>query len=78
MTLIFRYKLLLADVVIEKIKPIQNQYFELMKDPDYLLNILEIGADKARAEAEICMQEVYEKIGFLAVKKKSLHAKARQ
>jgi tryptophanyl-tRNA synthetase len=54
-----------ADVVIDAISVIQGNYNELMDDPTYLDRVLEDGANKARAVADVTLAEVYDRMGFL-------------
>ena len=53
-----------AEVVIEELRPIRQRYEELMDDPAELDRLLEVGASRARAEAEPKLVEVKEKMGF--------------
>lgn len=59
------FKSALADVVIEKIVPIQKKREELLKNKKKVLKILESGAKRAREVASKTMSEVREKTGLL-------------
>lgn len=55
----------LAEVIIEKLSPIQKKYNDLSADPEHIKNILRNGADKAKKIASKTMSDVRSKIGFL-------------
>lgn len=57
-----RYKLVLADVVIEKLSPIRKDILRLTKEPGYLDEILKEGAERATELATNCWTEVTEKV----------------
>ncbi|XP_033216803.1 tryptophan--tRNA ligase, mitochondrial [Belonocnema kinseyi] len=59
-----RYKLVLADVVIEKLNPIRERILQLLSEKQYLEQILKEGAEKATAIATPNLFEIREKIGF--------------
>jgi tryptophanyl-tRNA synthetase len=54
-----------AEVVVEALRPIRERYLELMDDPVELDRILAIGADRARAFADVKMDEIKRKVGFI-------------
>ena len=58
-------KKLLAEILIEILKPIQQKRKALLEDKGEILSILKKGADKAKEVASGTMREVREKIGFL-------------
>ncbi len=60
------FKDAVADVVIEELTPIQNRVKELLGEKDYLLRILNEGADKAAYVARKTLSKVYRKVGFVA------------
>lgn len=78
---IFRYKLLLADVVIEKINPIRKQIEGYMEEPGYLKHVLQEGARKAEVSAIATWLEVRTKVGYgidtLSINMDQLHMYAR-
>jgi len=55
-----------AQLVIEKLKPVQEKYAELMKNQDYLQTVIKKGAERASAHAERTLARVYDKLGFIA------------
>lgn len=59
------FKMAVANAVIEKLKPIQAKYNELLENPKYLEEIYINGAKKASKLASKTLQEVKEKIGIL-------------
>lgn len=56
----------LAEDIITFIKPIYDRITELSNKPDYLRQVIEMGADKARQSASKTLREVREIIGFKA------------
>lgn len=54
----------LAEVVIEKLKPLQERYQELMADPGYIDSVLKQGSEKLTPKAEAKLKEVQNKIGL--------------
>ncbi|XP_076764652.1 tryptophanyl-tRNA synthetase, mitochondrial [Xylocopa sonorina] len=59
-----KYKFVLADVVIEKLTPIREEYSKLMKEPIYLQEILKNGTERATEIASKCWYDVRDKIGL--------------
>lgn len=55
----------LAEILIEKLKPIQEKRKSLLGDKKQIFDILEEGAKKAKEVASNTMKEVRNKIGFL-------------
>lgn len=60
-----RYKLLVADAVIEKFAPIRSEIEKLKKDKDHLKKILLAGSAKAKELAYPVFEEVKELVGIL-------------
>jgi tryptophanyl-tRNA synthetase len=56
----------LAEVVIQKLKPAREKYDELMKNRDYLDQLLRSGAEKAAARAEATTKKVYDAVGLIS------------
>jgi tryptophanyl-tRNA synthetase len=54
-----------AEVVVEALRPIREQYDVLMSDPSELDRILGVGAERARAVAEPKIEEIKRKVGFI-------------
>ena len=55
----------LGEVLVELLAPIQKEYKLLMKDKNYIENILKDGADRARSKAYKTLDKVYRKIGLV-------------
>ncbi|CAK9827718.1 Tryptophan--tRNA ligase, mitochondrial [Anthophora retusa] len=72
-----KYKLVLADLIIEKLTPIQEEFSRLIKEPAYLQEVLQDGREKAMDIASDCWYEIQHKIGYTndvpCVHKKSIH-----
>ena len=58
------YKMVLADALIEYLTPIQTEIKRLRADKGHLLNVLEVGRQKAAPIAEATMKEVKNVMGF--------------
>ena len=59
------FKSRVAEAVVSEIEPIQNKYFELMANKDYLESVFKSGAEKANYVAEKTLRKVYKKVGFI-------------
>lgn len=59
------FKMAVANAVIEKLKPIQEKYNELLNNPKYIEKIYLDGARKASELASKTIDEVKEKVGLL-------------
>ncbi len=59
------FKTRVAESVIEYFKPIRAKYFELIKNKDYLAELMQKGADKAARAAYKTLSKVYRKIGLV-------------
>jgi tryptophanyl-tRNA synthetase len=59
------FKVDLAEIVIEALKPIQAQYNKIYNDKGYLDQILKEGAEKARYQANKTLDKVYRKVGLI-------------
>lgn len=55
----------LAEVVVETLKPVKAKYDDLMKNKDYLDELLKSGADRAQSRAKVTLSSVYKTIGLL-------------
>jgi tryptophanyl-tRNA synthetase len=55
-----------AEVVVEKLKPLQARYNEFIQDVQYLDRVLAQGADKARTVAHKTLINACEKVGLIA------------
>jgi len=54
-----------AELIIEKIEPIQIRIQELLQDKPYLNKIIKKGAEKANQISQRTLNQVYEKIGWI-------------
>lgn len=54
----------LSDVVIEGLRPLQEGYDQISKDPGYLDTVLRDGADKVRPIAERTLKLIMERVGL--------------
>lgn len=59
-----QYKLVVAEAVNEFLRPIRHRYLDLVKNPDYLVSILEEGAAKAAMVAQNTWKEVKHAVGL--------------
>ena len=59
-----KYKLLVADVVVEHLKPVRETFVALMNDKSYLEIVLKEGAENAGAIAEQTWREVRDIVGL--------------
>lgn len=57
----------LADLVCETLKPVQEKYHDLMKNEDYLLELMAKGAQKARVRAQNTLKAVYQDTGLVTL-----------
>lgn len=55
----------MAEIVVESLRPIREQYKYLLENKDYLESIYTKGAKKAEIRASKTLRDVYEKIGFI-------------
>jgi tryptophanyl-tRNA synthetase len=55
----------LADLVCDTLKPVHEKYADLMKNEDYLNDLLKKGALAAKTRAGATLKEVYDKIGLV-------------
>ena len=55
----------LAQLVVEKLKPVREKYDDLMKNKDYLDQLLKSGAERAQARARLTLDNVYKTVGLL-------------
>jgi tryptophanyl-tRNA synthetase len=54
-----------AEVVVESLEPIQKKYRELTDDAGYIDNLLARGAERAASVANVTLETVRERMGFL-------------
>jgi tryptophanyl-tRNA synthetase len=60
-----RFKEDVGEAVVELFAPIQRRYEELRGDEGELRRMLASGAEKARAESEPMLEQMYERMGFV-------------
>lgn len=58
-------KLRVAEVVIEKLRPVQERHRDLMANRDHLDALMKKGADQARARAAKTLRLVYDRVGLV-------------
>lgn len=58
------FKTDLAEVIIEALKPFQQKYAELKKNPDHIMSALTKSEEKAKVLASTTLQEVKERMGL--------------
>lgn len=61
------FKKNLADVIIDKLTPIQKKFFELKNDKQYLLDIMKVGLNKATNISTNVLNRITKAIGFVSV-----------
>ncbi len=54
-----------AEAVIALLAPFQERYSELRSDAGELHRMLELGAEKARAESAPTLEAMYDRMGFV-------------
>ena len=59
------YKNLVADVIVEKLKPISGNIVRLKSDPAYLYKALQDGNERASNVASATYKEVRKSVGFI-------------
>lgn len=59
------FKKAIAEAVVAELEPIQNKYRELMENKDYLKEVYQKGAIRAREIADATMRDVFRRIGFV-------------
>lgn len=57
-----------AEVIVETLKPIKDQYEYLLSNKDYLEDIYAKGAQKAECQARKTLRKVYKKVGLIEKK----------
>ncbi len=64
-----QFKSDLAEVIVESLRPIQDRYRQIREEQSELQGILKRGAAAASARARTTMEDVYAKLGFIAIEK---------
>lgn len=60
-----KFKVAVADTIIEHLEPIQKRYYEIREDSAYLANMLKQGAEKASEQADAVLKKVYDVVGLI-------------
>jgi tryptophanyl-tRNA synthetase len=55
----------LAELVVETLRPVREKYDDLLKNRDYLDQLLKSGASRAQTRARVTLDKVYHKVGLL-------------
>ena len=58
------FKADVADAVVELVSPLQTRYRELRGDPEELMRLLALGAEKAHAVSSPTLADMFERMGF--------------
>lgn len=56
--------MVVAEAVVEYLKPIQRNINDLLKDEEYVIAKLRIGGERAAEIADQTLDEVYQKLGL--------------
>ena len=59
------FKTTVAEAVVEKLKPIQAKYNEILSNEDYIKQIYTKGDENARKIANVTLQDVKQKVGLI-------------
>jgi tryptophanyl-tRNA synthetase len=60
-----KFKMDLAEIIIDKLNPIRSEYERLMQNTDYLVDILKAGAERAEKIATKTLDEIKTSFGFV-------------
>ena len=60
------FKMAVADVVVEYLRPIRAEALELLEDEKHLVELLHVGAAKARTVAAGTLEKAYKNLGIVA------------
>ena len=55
----------LSDILIDLLKPINDEYIKLINDKSYLLNVLKDGSEYAKSKSYKTISKVYRKVGLV-------------
>jgi tryptophanyl-tRNA synthetase len=58
-------KVELGELVADYLAPLQQRFYQLRDDETYLRDILKLGADRAREQAQKTLRDVQQTIGFV-------------
>lgn len=60
-------KTIVGEAVVEKLRPIREEYERLIKDKAYLNDVAKSGAEQARRIAQRTLSKVYKKVGLVSL-----------
>ncbi len=60
-----KLKKALVELTVETLRPVQEKYADLTKNPDHLMEILNAGADRARSIASVTITRARDAMGFV-------------
>lgn len=63
-----KFKQAVGESVVEKLRPLREEYARLMQDKGYLMQVAKDGAEKARYLARKTVSKVKRKIGLVELK----------
>jgi tryptophanyl-tRNA synthetase len=61
---IYRYKLVVAEVIHEKLEPLRRKVQEYMSEPQYIEQVLDQGSERASLIAQQTWQDVKIRVGL--------------
>jgi len=61
---IYRYKLVVAEVIDEKLEPLRQKVQEYMSEPQYIEQVLDQGSERASVIAQQTWQDVKIRVGL--------------
>ena len=59
------FKMAVAEAVVDKLKPIQEKYNEILSNEEYIRKIYTKGDENARKIANVTLQDVKQKVGLI-------------
>lgn len=62
-----KLKMTIGELVVEKLKPVRENYERISQDQGYLSEVAAQGRDRAREQAAITMGEVRKAIGLQSI-----------
>jgi tryptophanyl-tRNA synthetase len=54
-----------ANAIIETLSPVQEKYYKLLENKEYLDEVLKKGKEKAEIKANAKIKEIYTKLGLV-------------
>ena len=55
----------LAELVVQTLAPVRARYDDLMKNKDYLTELMKTGSDRARVRSRVTLDNVYKSVGLV-------------